>query len=187
MRRMIVYSIALFIFLFAIFIFYLEEGSKTYVCEVEKRSCYLKVCDTQYYPIDQNKIKKINELIELKNADIEPSRIQLMEAITIAPYSDMEGVNGVFCNNSIFVRDNLSYEGQLFVARHELSHAFQSALLGESCTNNESCATINSAISYPMGFIETVISSLVISFNDSTDKQCFLFGSWKIFRYYILP
>jgi hypothetical protein len=188
MRRFVIFTPAFVIFVFAVFILYLEEGSRSHYCEVGTCAPPPKVCNPDHYPINNNVINEIARLVDMKSSGIEPDRGELMHAVILAPYSDMIGANGVYCNGMIFVRENLGAAGQAFVARHELSHAFQSAHVeGDCSTNYENCATLIAAGQFPVGFVETVISSLALSYKETKDKQCFLFGSWKIFRYYILP
>jgi hypothetical protein len=129
----------------------------------------------------------ITKLIQMKGKGLNPTREELLSAVTFVQSKDMEGVNGVFCNNSIYIRNNLSNEAKLFVSRHELDHAFQRAGLENDCSQTEYCAVKYAAIEYPIGFLETIISSLITAYNDMPDKQCFLFSSWDIFRTYIMP
>ncbi len=185
--KLFLFSFAFFVFSCAVFFAYLENGSNNYFCEAGSRDIQIKVCNTNYYPVNGKKVKILNELIEQKAAGINPDRTELMSAVIFAPYEDMPGLNGVFCNNNIIVRSDLGEEGKSFVARHELDHVFQWAYVGNDCTRSEFCATMNAAMEYPSGFIETIISSLIVSYKETPDKQCFLFTSWKIFRVYILP
>jgi hypothetical protein len=169
------------------FISYLENGSNTYHGETNRSMIPLKVCESVYYSINAEKADNINELIRNKAQGRDPGREELLAASNLAPYEDMHGVNGVFSNNSIYIRSPPSDEGKVFVARHELDHAFQTAHVGDECANKEYCATMHAASEYPSGFVDTVISSLIMACDSTADKQCFLFNSWRIFRYYILP
>ncbi|MBN1440730.1 MAG: hypothetical protein JW929_15090 [Anaerolineales bacterium] len=76
--------------------------------------------------------------------------------------------------------------GQAFVARHELAHARDAASGNFNCAERESAATRDAAPAYPAGFVETVVSCLWISYQDPPDKHCWLFGSWRIFKFVVL-
>jgi hypothetical protein len=165
---------------------FMEIGSKYYKCPAGGSPRRRLVCDP-IYPVDQNKAQSLQAIMELKQQGIEPSRQDLDEAIYLAKYEEMGGMNGTVCPmDMIFVRDNLGGEGKYFVARHELEHVFIRNGMNQDCKKEEYCATMSAARSYPVGFIETILSSLSISAKESPTVWCFLFGSWSIFREYIL-
>ncbi len=167
---------------------FLEVGSKFYVCPPPPPSARrFIVCDTFYYPVNSLKGQSVQGLVAAKLQGVEPSRADLDAAISVVAYEDMDGLNGVVCTNGmIFVRSNLGGEARYFVARHELEHVFLSTGAVPACSPEEVCATLAAAKRYPVGFIETVVSSLYLSATESPTVWCFLFGSWRIFRGYIL-
>ena len=167
---------------------FLDTGSRYYKCPVtDQQPRNVLVCNLNYYSVNQNKIQTIQTIIELKQQGIEPSREDLDQAINSVKYEDMPGLNGIVCGSDmIFVRDNLSDEGKYFVARHELEHVFIRNGMNKECNKEEYCATMSAAKIYPVGSIETILSSLYISVQESPTVWCFLFGSWNIFRAYIL-
>ena len=168
---------------------FLETGSRYYKCPAtDQLSQNVLVCDLNHYSINQNKIQTIQRLIELKQQGIEPSREDLDQAINLVKYQDMYGLNGVSCGDGmIFVRDNLGGDGKYFVARHELEHVFRQNGIDNGCKEEEYCATISAVKVYPVGFVETIVSSLYTALRESPTIWCFLFGSWRIFRTYIFP
>jgi hypothetical protein len=166
---------------------YLEYGSNHNSCTYSSGE-YVYVYNSNYYPFNQQNYERINELIRMKRLGIEPSREELLNSVIIVPYEDMKGVNGTYYHKNIYIRDNLSENAKAFVARHELDHVFQENIIDYYCDNNEEyCATMNAAKYYPIGLLETITSSLITAYDNYPDKQCFFFGSWKIFRYYIFP
>ena len=167
----------------------LEIGSRYYHCPATAQLPEpTVVCDAGYYPASQGKLQTIQAIIESKGQGMEPSRADLEKAANFVKYEDMPGLNGVACGNGlIFVRDNLGNEGRYFVARHELQHLFARNGVDQQCSQKEYCATITAARMYPVGFVETVLSSLYISASESPTVWCFLFGSWSVFRTYLLP
>jgi hypothetical protein len=170
-----------------VFISYVDYGSVHYDCSADRIAVCHIVCDPDYRLADPKKTAALEALIERKARGDEPTREELMNAAVVVPYADITGLNGVYCNDNIFVRDNLGDEGKAFVARHEFAHALGDSNVRETCSYGESCATMNAALAYPMGFVETVASSLWFSFEAHKDKQCFFFDSWGIFKVYILP
>ncbi|GEM_PF-1615260 len=182
------FFISIIVFIVAIIVF-LEIGSKYYKCPISDQPPQnIFVCDSNYYSVNQRKLQTIQRLIELKQQGIEPSREDLDQVINVVKYEDMPGLNGVLCGDGmIFVRDSLSNEGKYFVARHELEHAFIHNGVDTECENDEYCATMSAVKVYPIGFVETVLSSLYLAAKESPTIWCFLFGSWRIFRTYIFP
>ena len=95
-------------------------------------------------------------------------------------------MNGVFCSGMVFVSQRLSPSARRYVARHELEHFFQLEGLDNDCEDWELCATWRPAKEYPWGFITTITSSLWESAHSGSIWD-FLFGSWEIFKVYLLP
>ncbi len=174
--------------LLVVSIFFLETGSRYYECPYMGQNCSdILVCDPNYYPVRQEKIQMIQALIESKGQGTEPSREDLDKIINQVKYEDMMGLNGILCGSGmVFVRGNLRDEGKYFVARHELEHLFIRKGVNTECLDEEQCAMLNAARIYPIGFIETVLSSIYLSAKESPTVWCFLFGSWTIFREDIL-
>jgi hypothetical protein len=187
MKKLFLFSTAFTIFLCMVFLLYLENGRNNYSCAAELSSRRILVCDPNIYPANAGKSEGIKSLIQKKAGGINPTPEELLSVAIFAPYKDMEGLNGVYCNENIIVRDNLNENAKLFVARHELDHAFQWAGVADNCPNAENCAVMSAAAEYPIGFVDLVVSSLAVAYNDIPDKQCFLFSSWHVFRTYILP
>jgi hypothetical protein len=186
-RRLAVFLAGGMVLLLILFIVFLEIGSRVYQCPYTAQCPIILVCDPSFYLIDEEKGRLMQDLIESRGLDIDPSTEDLERVMTVAPEKDMAGVNGVACGGGIFVRESLGREGRRFVARHELEHIFQQNGFGGNCSKWEFCATLVAAMAYPQGFVETVISSLVISLKESPTFWCFLFGSWEIFKAYLLP
>jgi hypothetical protein len=185
-RRLFVLLAGGILLLLILFILFLEIGSRYYKCPYVEQCPSILVCDPVYYPIDESKSRLMQEIVESKRWGLDPSTEDLERVITVVPDADMPGVNGVACGG-IFVREGLGREGRRIVARHELQHIFQQNGLDENCGKWEFCATFVAAMAYPQGFVETVISSLAISLKESPTFWCFLFGSWEIFKAYLLP
>ena len=165
----------------------LELGSRYYECPAKGEAADWSVCNPYQYPVDAAQLRMIRDLGEAKKKGAEPSREDLDQIMNLVEYEDMNGLNGAACGDGmLFVRSNLGREGRYFVARHELEHAFRNRGIGLECSEEEQCATLVAAGAYPVGFIETVVSSLYLSATDSPTFWCFLFGSWIIFRAYIL-
>jgi hypothetical protein len=173
---------------FVVSIIFLETGSKYYKCPDSGQS-YSNVlaCDPNHYPVDPEQMRRILVISEAQRQGIEPSREDLDQVINVVKYEDISGLNGIACGNGmLFVRDDLSNEAKDFVGRHELEHAFRRNGVNLECQKEEYCATMSAAKIYPVGFIETILSSLYLSASESPTVWCFLFGSWRIFRAYVL-
>jgi len=176
------------IMFFVVSIIFLETGSKYYECpDTGPHYRKLFACDSNHYSVDPEQMQMIQALSEAQRQSAEPSREDLDQVINFVKYEEMGGLNGVACGNGmLFVRDNLSSEGKYFVARHALEHAFRRNGVNLDCSKEEYCATMAAAKIYPVGFIETILSSLSLSASESPTVGCFLFGSWRIFRAFIL-
>jgi len=171
------------------FIIFLEIGSRHYECPATDQSPQeVLVCDPHYFPVDQIKTQAIQKIVESKRQGREPSRQDLDRAINTEKYENMPGLNGIACGDGmIFVRDNMSSQEKYFVARHELEHIFRRNGMNVECGKEEYCATMIAAKAYPAGFAATILSSLYISSKESPTVWCFLFGSWNVFREYVIP
>ena len=169
-------------------ILFLELGSRYYQCLSLDQSTETRACNLSNYPVDENKIQIIRELVERELQGNKPTRDDLIKAVIFVDYKEIYGLNGAACNGMVFVRDNLPDEGKLFVARHELEHIFQDYGINHGCNEGdyERCATREAAKEYPIGFIETIVSSLILSFQESSTIWCSLFGSWYIFTHFVL-
>jgi len=183
--RKIVIGVTVF---FVIAVTFLETGSRYYKCPSTGCDCSdILVCDPNHYPVNQEKVQTIQGLIELKRQGIEPSRKDLDQIINLVEFEEIYGLNGVLCGSDmVFVRDNLSAEGKYYVVRHELEHLFLRNGINIECSDKEQCAMLNAAKVYPVGFVETILSSVYLSAKESPTVWCFLFGSWRIFRTHIL-
>lgn len=169
-------------------ILFLELGSRLYY-EDETEVFTLPpaaVCDPVRYPPDPAKLAALEELLDVR---LEGRRInpqELERALVPVPQEDMPGLNGVFCSGMVIVSQRLSPSARLYVARHELEHYFQIEGLDGDCQDWELCATWGAAREYPWGFITTISSSLWASARSGSIWD-FLFGSWEIFKVYLLP
>ncbi len=167
---------------------FLEVGSRVYRCPgAGKYGPDMSVCNADEHAVNPQQLEMIQRLSEASRSGVEPSRESLDQVINLVDYEDMRGLNGVICGDGmIFVRGNLGRDARYFVARHELDHAFGIGGPGPACSPGEYCATMHAAAFYPLGFIETIVSSLYISATEAPTVWCWLFGSWAIFRTYIL-
>ena len=174
--------------LFVVSIIFLEAGSRYYKCPpTDQNPSSDKVCNPSHYPVNQIKVHTLQVLIEAKRQGAEPSREDLDQIINLVKYEDMPGLNGAFCGNGmVFVRNDLGDEGKYYVARHELEHLLVENGVTNECYDEEQCAMLNAAKIYPVGFVQTILSSLYISAKESPTVWCYLFGSWFIFRAYLL-
>ena len=170
-----------------VFLIFLEVGSRHYQCPISDAKEEIAVCDIAKYPTNMSKLASLEDLIIRKKQGREATQEDLDSVMTVAQQESMPGFNGYYCNGSIYVSARLPKAARYFVARHELEHAYQSNGLGNDCKKVEYCATAEAAKDYPIGFLQTIVSSLTRSFRESPTFGCFLFGSWKIFKSYILP
>ena len=167
---------------------FLEIGSRCYHCPVADQALAdPSVCDPDVYPPDQEQLQRIQAAVEAKRAGAEPSRADLERMVERVDYHAIMGLNGVACGNGmVFVRMGLPGQAGYYVARHELEHIFLREGVSAACPEEETCAMWRAARVYPLGFVETILSSLYLSARESPDIGCFLFGSWRIFREHIL-
>ena len=144
------------------------------------------VCDPTQYPPDPARLAALEDLLEVSRQGRRVTREELEDVLVPAPQEDMPSMNGVFCGGMVIVSQRLSPSARYYVARHELEHYFQIQGLKADCQDWELCATWGAAREYPWGFITTISSSLWESAR-STSIWNFLFGSWEIFKVYLLP
>ena len=168
---------------------FLELGSRFYDCpDTGQPVQQVVVCNAGYDPASQGKLQSIQAIVAARLHGSEPTSDELMGAVELVNYEDMPGFNGLACSDGmIFVRNSLGRQGRYFVARHELEHIFMRNGTDPACSNPEYCATMAAVRIYPLGFLETILSSIYLSASESPTIWCFLFGSWSIFRANILP
>jgi hypothetical protein len=173
------------------FILYLELGSRLYfgrqTIEDPGPAAPAPVCDLEHYPPDPRKGAVLEELIQIRSRGDGITPLDLDRAITLVPQSEMPGLNGVLCNDMIFLSQRLEGPARYYVARHELEHVFQQAGLDPQCRDRELCATWKAAAEYPLGLVAAIGSSLREAYRSYPSMQEFLFGSWLVFKYYLLP
>jgi len=175
-------------FLVSFFLF-LEIGSRVYY-ERDPEEISLApapVCDPAVYPPDTEKLAALESLLEDRQQGNRIKPDQLESVLVAAPQEDLPSRNGVFCNGMVYISQRLAPSARSYVARHELEHYFQFQGLDEDCQDWELCATWAAARDYPWGFLTTITSSLVEAFRLSPSIWDFLFGSWTIFKIYLLP
>ena len=181
--------ILLMFVLFVGFILFLELGSRLYY-EGDLETISIPpaaVCDPVVYPPDPEKLAALESLLEVRRQGSRITPEQLEGVLVAAPQDDLPYRNGVFCNGMVYISQRLSPAARRYVARHELEHYFQFQGLDEDCQDWELCATWGAAREYPWGFLITISSSLLESLRSSPSLWDFLFGSWKIFKIYLLP
>lgn len=170
------------------FILFLEVGSRLYARERKPRSAFDPVvCDPTSYPVDQDKIRELNALVEAKRGGQDITRGDLIRAMILVREEDMTRINGIYCNGLIYVSAGLPERAMYYVARHELEHVFQHKGVTRECENDEFCANWIAGSEYPLGLLQTVFSSLIKAYRLYPSVWAFLFGSWRIFRFYFLP
>ena len=169
-------------------ILFLELGSRLYYENPQEVFTQppAPVCDPIQYPPDPAKLAALEDLLEVSRQGRRVTREELEDVLVAAPQEDMPSMNGVFCSGMVIVSQRLSPSARYYVARHELEHYFQIQGLNADCEDWELCATWGAAREYPWGFITTITSSLWESAR-STSFWSFLFGSWEIFKVYLLP
>jgi hypothetical protein len=171
-----------------VFIIFLELGSRQFMASESALSAPpILVCHLDYYPVDEEKITLISKLVDKHQNGEMISDLELYRAALSAPQEDMPGLNGIVCNEMIIVSDRLQGAARSYVIRHELEHVFQLVGLKPDCQDMELCATWVAAFEYPLGFVLTVISSLIEGYREFPSFREFLFSSWYIFKIYLLP
>lgn len=185
LTRLLVILLALAISL----ILFLEIGSRLYYGGVPDKISLppAVVCDPAIYPPDPEKAAALESLLEVRRQGMRITPSQLEEILIAVPQEDMPSMNGVFCNEMVYISQRLSSSARRYVARHELEHYFQFQGLDEDCQDWELCATWRAAREYPWGLLTTITSSLRESLRLSPSFWDFLFGSWTIFKIYLLP
>ncbi len=165
----------------------LETSSQRLLSNQEppRAQAYL-ACDPTLNPPDQDKITFLTALGEKYREGISITRDDLDQALILVPAGDMVGLNGVYCNGMIFISDRLKQGARYYVARHELEHVFQAQGLSGDCGDQESCAHWTAAREYPLGLIQTVVSSLVGAYRLSPSLWTFLVNNWVMFKCYFL-
>ena len=171
------------------FSLFLELGSRLYYEGVPEGISLAPaaVCDPAVYPPDPDKLAALESLLDIRRQGSRINPDQLDSVLVAAPQDDLPSRNGVFCNGMVYISQRLGPAARLYVARHELEHYFQFQGLDEDCQDWELCATWGAAREYPWGFMTTITSSLWESFRLSPSIWDFLFGSWTIFKIYLLP
>ncbi len=188
-KRKLTRIVLILLALFVGSIVFLELGSRWYFKEeVETVSVPpAVVCDPDLYPPDPEKLEALDNLQEAYRQGDRITPAQLEGVLIAIPQDDMPYMNGVFCNGMVYISQRLSPPARRYVARHELEHYFQFQGLDNDCQDWELCATWKAAREYPWGFLSTITSSLWASFRLSPSFWDFLFGSWNIFKIYLLP
>ena len=176
------------LFLLGFTILFLELGSRLYQePDQDFTAPEWAVCDLDRYPLDEGKTLVIQELVGKKVQGEKITREDLDRALISAPQDQMPGLNGVVCNQMIFVSSRLPESARYYVARHELEHVFQQHGMDGDCQDWELCATWAAAWEFPLGLLRTISSSLREAYRISPSLWSFLFGSWRIFKFTLLP
>ena len=176
------------LFLLGFTILFLELGSRWYREPGQDFPApEWAVCDLDRYPLDEGKTLVIQELVGKKVQREKITREDLDLALISAPQYDMPGLNGVVCNQMIFVSSRLPESARYYVTRHELEHVFQQHGMDGDCQDWELCATWAAAWEFPLGLLRTITSSLREAYRISPSLWSFLFGSWRIFKFTLLP
>lgn len=185
--RNCVMVILILILLLLIFILTLEIGIRNYPppAEPPKERVFI-ACDSNLYPPDPAKLTLLEKLVEKRRQNIIPSKEELENAMYLVPNRDMIGINGVYCNEMIFVSERLPTVARYYVARHELEHLFQAAGVAGDYQDHELSANWVAASEYPLGLFQTVVSSLVGSYQLSPSFWVFLLNGWHLFKFYFL-
>lgn len=176
------------LFVLAFGILFLELGSRLYR-EPDQNfpPAERVVCDLDRYPPDEGKLAAIQKLVGKKARGEKITREDLDRALISAPQEHMPYLNGVVCNQMIFVSSRLPESARYYVARHELEHVFQGHGMNGDCQDLELCATWAAGWEFPFGLLRTITSSLREAYRISPSFWSFLFGSWKVFKFTLLP
>jgi len=176
------------LFLLGFTILFLELGSRWYQePEQDFPAPERAVCDLDRYPLDEGKTLVIQELVGKKARGEKITREDLDRALISAPQDQMPYLNGVVCNQMIFVSSRLPESARYYVARHELEHVFQQQGMDNDCQDWELCATWAAAWEFPLGLLRTITSSLREAYRISPSLWSFLFSSWRVFKLTLLP
>jgi len=181
-------SLVVLILLFLALIIFLELGSQWYIRTGPSTPApAILVCHLDYYPVQEQKVSFLEDLVQkhIRGERIQPGELEA--AAVLAAPEDMPGLNGILCNGMIIISSQVPDPALSYVIRHELEHVFQMEGLRPDCQDWELCATWAAALEYPQGFLTTVIYSLGESYRISPSFWDFLFGSWYIFKVYLLP
>ena len=169
-------------------ILFLELGSRWYrEPEGDFPAPEWAVCDLDRYPLDEGNTLVIQELVGKKVQGEKITREDLDRALISAPQYDMPGLNGVVCNKMIFVSSRRPEYPRYYVARQELEQVFKQQGMDNDCQDWELCATWAAAWDFPLGLLRTISSSLREAYRISPSLWSFLFGSWRIFKFTLLP
>ncbi|MBS3751083.1 MAG: hypothetical protein KGY39_06210 [Anaerolineales bacterium] len=169
------------------FVLFLEIGSRRYMKKhVPQRSFDFVVCDQSKYPVDEDKIQVLKGLVGARREGQAITQEDLNRAMIVVREEDMTHINGVYCNGLIYVSEALPEKAMYYVARHELEHVFQHRGVARECDNDEFCANWIAGSEYPLGLLQTIFSSLIRAYHLYPSVWVFLYGSWRIFRYYFL-
>ncbi len=176
------------LFLLGFMILFLELGSRLYrEPEGDFPAPEWVVCDLERYPPDEGKQLVIQELVDKKARGEKITREDLYRALISAPQDQMPNLNGIVCNQMIFVSSRLPESARYYVARHELEHVFQLEGMDPDCQDWELCATWAAAWEFPLGLLRTITSSLREAYRISPSLWSFLFSSWRVFKFTLLP
>ena len=176
------------LFLLVFGILFLELGSRLYrEPDQDYTAPEWVVCDLDRYPQEASKLIVIQELVGKKVQGEKITREDLDRASIYAPQEHMPGLNGVVCNQMIFVSSRLPESARYYVARHELEHVFQQQGMDGDCQDWELCATWAAAWEFPLGLLRTITSSLREAYRISPSLWSFLFSSWRVFKFTLLP
>ena len=176
------------LFLLGFTILFLELGSRWYrEPEGDFPAPERAVCDLDRYPLNEGKTLVIQELVGKKARGEKITREDLDRALISAPQDQMPYLNGVVCNQMIFVSSRLPESARYYVARHELEHVFQQQGMDNDCQDWELCATWAAAWEFPLGLLRTISSSLREAYRISPSLWSFLFSSWRVFKFTLLP
>jgi hypothetical protein len=176
------------LFVLGFMILFLELGSRWYrEPDQDLPAAERAVCDLDRYPQDEGKLIVIQELVGKKAQGEKITSEDLDLALISAPQEHMPYLNGIVCNQMIFVSSRLPESARYYVARHELEHVFQGQGMDGDCQDWELCATWAAAWEFPLGFLRTISSSLREAYRISPSLWSFLFSSWRVFKLTLLP
>ena len=176
------------LFILVFMILFLELGSRLYREPDQNFPTFeWAVCDLDRYPQDEGKLVVIQELVGKKARGEKITREDLDRALISAPQDQMPNLNGVVCNQMIFISSRLPESARYYVARHELEHVFQQHGMDGDCQDWELCATWAAAWEFPLGLLRTITSSLREAYRISPSLWSFLFSSWRVFKFTLLP